>query len=78
MADLTKDEIRRIPEGADAHGWSERQSLILRACDGMVGNNLVDEQTMPDGNFTTLSGGVANPEDPRALTLAIRKAAGIA
>ena len=45
-AGLTKDEIRRIPEGADAHGWSERQSLILRACDGMVGNNLVDEQTM--------------------------------
>ena len=37
--------------------------------------HLVDEQAVQDGSFPTVAGGVANPEDPRALTLAVRKAA---
>ena len=45
-AGLTRDEIRRIPEGAESSDWSERQSLILRACDGMVQDSLVDEATI--------------------------------
>ena len=43
---LTPEEIRRIPEGAEASGWTERQSLNLRACDGMVQDSLVDEATI--------------------------------
>ncbi len=36
--------------------------------------HLVAEQTEPDGNFPTVRNGIANPEDPHALTLAIQKA----
>ena len=53
-AGLTPEEIRRIPEGAEASGWTERQSLILRACDGMVHDHLVDEATI-DGLKTHYS-----------------------
>jgi len=45
-AGLTRDEIRRIPDGAGAAGWSERQRLILKACDGMVHHHVVDETTV--------------------------------
>lgn len=45
-AGLTAEEIRRIPEGAESSDWTERQSLILQACEGMVHNNLVDEATI--------------------------------
>ena len=44
-AGLTAEEIRRIPQGAEAAGWSERQQLILRACDGFIANSLVDDAT---------------------------------
>lgn len=39
--------------------------------------HLVDAQAVPDGNFPTVAGGVANPEDPQALSMAIEKAAGV-
>lgn len=44
-AGLSEDEIRRIPQGASAEGWSERQSLIIRACDGFIAHHLVDDDT---------------------------------
>ncbi|MDP6040408.1 MAG: phospho-sugar mutase, partial [Candidatus Latescibacteria bacterium] len=34
----------------------------------------VESQNIPDGNFPTVAGGVANPEDPNALSLAIEDA----
>ena len=37
--------------------------------------HLVAEQAVQDGSFPTVAEGVANPEDPRALSLAVRKAA---
>lgn len=45
-AGLTKEEIRRIPEGAKATEWSPRQRLILQACDGMIQHHFVDDVTM--------------------------------
>jgi len=47
-AGLTKEEIRRIPEGSESTGWSDRQRLIIKACDGMVKNHIVDDETMAD------------------------------
>ena len=35
---------------------------------------VVEAQDVPDGNFPTVAGGVANPEDPGALSLAIEDA----
>ncbi len=35
---------------------------------------VVETQDIPDGNFPTVAGGVANPEDPGALSLAIEDA----
>lgn len=35
---------------------------------------VVEAQDVPDGNFPTVAGGVANPEDPGALSLAIEEA----
>lgn len=35
---------------------------------------VIDAQNDFDGNFPTVAGGVANPEDPNAMTLAIEKA----
>ena len=37
----------------------------------------VPSQAQPDGNFPTVHKGIANPEDPRALALAVQKAAEI-
>ena len=39
--------------------------------------HLVDAQAVPDGNFPTVAGGVANPEDAQALSMAIDKAGGV-
>lgn len=36
--------------------------------------NIVAKQNVPDGNFPTVANGVANPEDPNALILAIEEA----
>ena len=37
--------------------------------------HIVPSQAQPDGNFPTVPEGVANPEDPRALAMAVQKAA---
>ena len=39
--------------------------------------HIVDAQNIPDGNFPTVAGGIANPEDPGTFALAIEKAAQI-
>ncbi|MBM3263346.1 MAG: phospho-sugar mutase [candidate division Zixibacteria bacterium] len=39
--------------------------------------HIVEEQAVQDGRFPTVERGVANPEDPAALELAVRKAAQI-
>ncbi|MCE2436008.1 MAG: phospho-sugar mutase, partial [Candidatus Latescibacteria bacterium] len=36
--------------------------------------HLVEAQDVPDGNFPTVAGGVANPEDPGALSLSVEDA----
>lgn len=41
---------------------------------GYANLNVVAAQNTPDGNFPTVANGVANPEDPNALTLAIAEA----
>ena len=43
-AGLSGDEVARVREGAAATGWSERQTLLLRAADELHGErNLSDE-----------------------------------
>ncbi len=37
--------------------------------------HIVEEQAVQDGNFPTVRDGIANPEDPRSFSLAVRKAA---
>jgi len=44
---------------------------------GFAGLHLLAEQAIPDGNFSTVTGGVANPEDPGTMQLAIKKASEI-
>jgi phosphoglucomutase len=41
---------------------------------GFADTTLIDTQNDFNGNFPTVAGGVANPEDPNAMTLAIEKA----
>jgi phosphoglucomutase len=42
---------------------------------GYTDLHIVSEQSVPDGSFPTVAGGVANPEDPGSFALAIRDAA---
>jgi alkylhydroperoxidase family enzyme len=44
-AGLSDEEIARVREGADAAGWSERQALLLRACDELHADRKVSEAT---------------------------------
>ena len=41
---------------------------------GYIHLRVVEAQDVPDGNFPTVAGGVANPEDPGALSLSIEDA----
>jgi len=41
---------------------------------GFKGITIIDEQNDFNGNFPTVSGGVANPEEPNAMSLAIERA----
>lgn len=41
---MTRDEIERVRDGADAGGWSTRQALLLRAADELhLAHDLSDE-----------------------------------
>ena len=44
---------------------------------GYADLHVVASQAQPDGNFPTVRNGIANPEDPHALALAVEKAAEI-
>lgn len=42
---LGADEIRRIAEGPDASGWSDRDRTLLRACDELVRDHFLSDAT---------------------------------
>jgi alkylhydroperoxidase family enzyme len=42
---LTQEEIDRIPEGADARGWTSEESTVLRAADQLQLHCRVDDDT---------------------------------
>lgn len=42
---LTDDEIRRIPKGADAPGWSALDAALLRATDELHGDAMISDAT---------------------------------
>ena len=44
-AGLTEEEIRRIPEGPNASDWTPKQRLILKACDELISDHIVAEDT---------------------------------
>lgn len=46
---LTDDEIRRVTEGPDAAGWTDREALVLRAAD-----ELHDDSCLTDATWAAL------------------------
>lgn len=44
-AGLTQAEVERVREGAEASGWSERQSLLLRATDELHSHRVISTET---------------------------------
>jgi AhpD family alkylhydroperoxidase len=54
---LTKDEIARVREGADAPGWSPRRRLLLRAAD-----ELHADRTISDALWAPLRAELADHE----------------
>src|SRR5262249_42492513 len=42
-AGLTDDEIERVKEGPDAHGWSEFDAALLRAVDELRGQAFISD-----------------------------------
>lgn len=59
------------------HGVGTTSILPVLEILGYRDLHVVPSQAQPDGNFPTVPEGIANPEDPRALALAIQKAAEI-
>ena len=47
---LRRDEIDRVPHGADAPGWMPHQSALLRAADQLHEHSMID-----DGTYAELS-----------------------
>jgi alkylhydroperoxidase family enzyme len=45
---LTRDEIDRVPVGADAEGWKHHQAALLRAADELHGNSVISDATYAD------------------------------
>ena len=56
------------------HGVGATSILPALANLGFDDITVIDEQNDFDGNFPTVTGGVANPEDPGAMTIAIDRA----
>jgi phosphoglucomutase len=76
LADLTlvnMRDIRVVYSPLHGVGMTSVAAALTRLGYGDV--HYVEAQTVQDGNFPTVDRGVANPEDPKALTLAIQKAA---
>ena len=57
------------------HGVGATSILPVLEVLGYADLHMVPSQAQPDGNFPTVPEGVANPEDPRSLALAVQKAA---
>ena len=57
------------------HGVGATSILPALEALGYSDLHIVPSQAQPDGNFPTVPDGVANPEDPRALALAVHEAA---
>jgi 4-carboxymuconolactone decarboxylase len=49
--DISKDEIERVTRGPEAEGWTEKESVLLRATD-----ELVDDKFISDDTWKALSG----------------------
>lgn len=56
-AGLTPEEIRRIPDGPGAEGWSPADAGILRAVD-----ELIDERRLSDASWSALAGRFPAPQ----------------
>lgn len=57
------------------HGVGATSILPALEVLGFADLHMVPSQAQPDGNFPTVPEGVANPEDPRSLALAVQNAA---
>lgn len=76
LADLTLAEARHIRVVyTPLHGVGMTSVAAALERLGYEDIHYVEAQTIQDGDFPTVDRGVANPEDPKALTLAIHKAA---
>lgn len=45
MSGLTKNEVQRVTEGSSAEGWTDLESLIIKAVDELKENNIVSDET---------------------------------
>jgi phosphoglucomutase/phosphomannomutase len=78
LADLSLSEARGVRVVyTPLHGVGMRSVALALERLGYRDVHAVEAQAVPDGNFPTVDRGVANPEDPKAMTLAIRKAADV-
>lgn len=78
LADLTLTDardIRLVYTPLHGVGMTSVAAALERL--GYEDIHFVDAQTVQDGNFPTVERGVANPESPGAMTLAIEKAAAV-
>ena len=76
LARLTLRPERRIRVVyTPLHGVGSTSILPALEILGYEDLRVVPSQAKPDGDFPTVPDGVANPEDPRALAVAVRKAA---
>jgi 4-carboxymuconolactone decarboxylase len=44
-SDITKEEIKRVTEGPEAAGWGDRETVLLRAADELVGDAFITDET---------------------------------
>jgi phosphomannomutase len=75
LADLSLGDARKISiVYTPLHGVGSTSIVPALQKLGYEDLHIVEKQDVPDGNFPTVPNGVANPEDPVALSLAIEDA----
>ena len=75
LADLSLSDARDISVVyTPLHGVGATSVVPALQKLGYAHLRVVEAQDVPDGNFPTVAGGVANPEDPGALSLSIEDA----
>ncbi len=75
LADVSLSDARDISiVYTPLHGVGATSVMPALQKLGYTRLHLVEAQNTPDGNFPTVAGGIANPEDPGALALAIEEA----